>query len=197
MVAWAAGRGPERSKASAASCMIEKPRRVRLTWRSSIHWRLAVREDMPHLIVERPRSGGDRGRNRRAKSWMDLPKQQGMGHGHVLAGRYKVLNDNLAPLRRYLERQVGRPWNKVYSEICRNLRADNAVQQHVRQHLADFVAIKPRRIIGSYGTGAEKQRYSRLWSQLLYVDPSDGLLKRTDQLPELKLARRKARARAT
>ena len=156
-----------------------------------------MRKDMQHLIVERPRRGGDRGRNRRAKSWADLPKQQGMGHGHVLARREKMLSDNLAPLRRYLERQVGRPWNKVYSEICLSLRVDNAVQQHVREHLADFVAIKPCLVVGSYGIGANKQRYSRLWSQRLYVDPRDGLLKRTDQLPQLKAARRKAKAQAT
>jgi hypothetical protein len=74
---------------------------------------------------------------------------------------------------------------------------DSAVQQHVRDHLADFVCIKPCREIGSYGMGVEKQRYSRLWRQRLYVDPRDGLLKRTDQLPQCKAARRKARARAT
>jgi hypothetical protein len=95
-----------------------------------------------------------------------------------------MLNENLAPLRRYLERQVGRPWDKVYSEISRHLRVDNAVQQHVRDHISDFVAIKPRR----------RERYDWLWYQRLYVDPDDGLLKRTDRLPEakaLRLARRR------
>src|SRR5438309_9686382 len=29
----------------------------------------------------------------------------------------KWLNENLAPLRRYLESNVGRPWSKVYAEI--------------------------------------------------------------------------------
>lgn len=38
------------------------------------------------------------------------------------AGGSKVLNENLTPLRRYLERQVGRPWNKVYSEIAVGLK---------------------------------------------------------------------------
>ena len=34
----------------------------------------------------------------------------------VRAYGYKSLNENLAPLRRYLVRQVDRPWNKVWSE---------------------------------------------------------------------------------
>jgi hypothetical protein len=40
----------------------------------------------------------------------------------------KALNENLAPLRRYLLKQIGRPWNKVFSEICQNLRVDSVVQ---------------------------------------------------------------------
>ena len=34
-------------------------------------------------------------------------------------GGFKVLNENLAPLRRYLEAQVGRPWDKIYSRSLR------------------------------------------------------------------------------
>jgi hypothetical protein len=104
-------------------------------------------------------------------------------------------NENLAPLRRYLERQVGRPWDKVYSEIARHLRVDNTVQQHVRDHLSDFVAVKPRRLSGrGYLAAVGTERRDRLWHQPLYVDPQDGLLKRTDRLPEAKALRR-ARSR--
>src|SRR6266536_2639198 len=100
-----------------------------------------MRKDMSRVIVERPRLGGGRHRKGRAVPLEDLPKQEGIGRPYT--GDWKTLNENLSPLRRYLERQVGRPWNKVYSEISRHLRADNAVQQHVRDHLRDFVAIKP------------------------------------------------------
>jgi hypothetical protein len=123
----------------------------------------------------------------------ELPSHEGMGRPYVLSGDCKSFNENLKPLRRYLERQVGRPWNKVYSEISRHLRADNTVQQHVRDHLRDFVAVKPRRRSGAlYRTADGKDR---LWYQPLYVDPRDGLLKRTDRLPEAKALRR-ARRRA-
>lgn len=146
-----------------------------------------MREDMSRVIVERPRLGGDRGRKGRVVPLEDLPKQEGIRRRHVLSGEVKRLNENLAPLRRYLEQQVGRPWGKIYSEIACHLRADNTVQQHVRDHLANFVAITPRRLSGRFSLlGGE----TRLWYQPLYVDPKDGLLKRTDRLPEAKALRR-------
>ncbi len=152
-----------------------------------------MREDMSRVIVERPRLGGGRHRKGRAVPLEELPSHEGMGRPYTLSGDCKSLNENLSPLRRYLERQVGRPWNKVYSEISRHLRADNTVQQHVRDHLRDFVAVKPRRRSGAlYRTADGKDR---LWYQPLYVDPRDGLLKRTDRLPEAKALRR-ARRRA-
>src|SRR5262245_11066334 len=105
-----------------------------------------MREDMSHVIVERPRLGGGRARKGRAVALDDLPRHEGMRRPHKRSGDWKTLNENLSPLRRYLEHQVGRPWDKVYSEIARNLRTDSTVQQHVRDHLHDFVAIKPRRL---------------------------------------------------
>src|SRR5262245_24160795 len=133
-----------------------------------------MREDMPHVIVERPRWGAGRSRKGRAVPLEDLPRHEGIRRPHMLSGDWKMLNENLAPLRRYLEGQVGRPWNKVYAEISRHLRADNPVQQHVREHLKDFVAIKPRRICDSYtAPGGRREHHDRLWYQPLYVDPED------------------------
>jgi hypothetical protein len=145
-----------------------------------------MRADMSRVIVERPRRGG-LNRPGRVLPFDDLPHHEGMRRRHYIAGDWKELNENLAPLRRYLERQVGRPWDKVYSEIAAHLRADNTVQQHVRDHLRNFVAVKPRRYVGWYA-----KPLSGLWHQPLYVDEKDGILKRTDRLPEEK-ARRRAR----
>lgn len=147
-----------------------------------------MREDMSRVIVERPRLGGERGSKGRAVALDDLPKQEGMRRRHVLSGDSKMLNENLSPLRRYLERQVGRPWNKVYAEVCRYLRSDNTVQQHVRDHISDFVAVRPR-----WWTTPRLGLY-RLVFEPLYVDPKDGLLKRTDRLPEAKALRRARKA---
>jgi hypothetical protein len=147
-----------------------------------------VREDMAKVIVERPRVKAFKTRKGRCRDLDDMPAREGMRRGHALRGDRKQLNENLAPLRRYLASQVGRPWSKVYSEISAHLRVDNAVQQHVRDHLTDFVAITPRRNIRGWRSSFD----SGLWYQRFYVDPGTGLLCRTDQLPEEK-ARRRAR----
>jgi hypothetical protein len=150
-----------------------------------------MRDDMARVIVERPRIPGFKSRKGRQRALEDLPKHEGLRRAQSLRGDRKQLNENLAPLRRYLEGQVGRPWNKVYAEIAMRLRVDNTVQQHVRDHLRDFVAITPRRQIHDWRTSM----CGGLWWQPLYVNPVTGLLCRTDQLPEMKAHRRAMRHR--
>jgi hypothetical protein len=76
---------------------------------------LTMREDMYKVIVERPRRGkeGD-ATAARLREDFDGPMRLGMRAGYG----YRSLNENLAPLRRYLHAQIGRPWDKVFSEIC-------------------------------------------------------------------------------
>lgn len=146
-----------------------------------------MRADMSRMIVGRPRRGG-RYRRGRPVPLEDLPHREGIRRRHQISGGSKELNENLAPLRRYLARQVGRPWDKVYADIAAHLRVDNTVQRHVRDHLHDFVAIKPRRRYDWYFPypGEGKVPFSRPCYQPLYVDEKDGILKRTDRLPEEK-----------
>jgi hypothetical protein len=103
-------------------------------------------------------------RRGRAVPLDDLPHREGMRRPHAVSGHAKELNENLSPLRRCLERQLGRPWNKVYSEIAAHLRADNTVQQHVPDHLRNFVAIHRRRRHGWYFVypGDRKEPFSHL-----------------------------------
>ncbi len=135
-----------------------------------------MRADMARVIVERPRIPDPNPRRGRAVPLDDLPKQQGMRRPYAPNG--KALNENLNPLRRYLEKQVGRPWDKVYAEISAHLRPTSAVQQHVRDHLHDFVAVKPRRLANQL----RQRRGSDLWHQPFYVHPRTGLLCRTARL---------------
>jgi len=110
-----------------------------------------MRHDMHEVIIERPREGSHWGHRRRmrrvdpkhvAKADPEsLPLRMGHKRWVTLSGNYKLLNENLAPLRRYLLKQVNRPWNKVWSEVCANLKPTSTVQQHVRDHIGDFVAI--------------------------------------------------------
>jgi hypothetical protein len=149
-----------------------------------------MRKDMAKVIVERPRiraSGKGKGR---LQDIEHLPSYEGMGRAAALrCSDRKVLNEKLAPLRRYLAAQVGRPWNKVYSEISAHLRVSSAVQQHVRDHLRDFVNLKPSRNIHPWS-----EARAGLWRQPFFVHPCTGLLCRTNRLPEARARLRKIKA---
>jgi hypothetical protein len=135
-----------------------------------------MRKDMAKVLVERPRRIDSAARRGRSLPDELLPKSIGMRRGVHEAGGFKPLNENLAPLRRYLERQVGRPWNKVFSEIAANLKSSSTVQQHVLDHIKDFVQLHPMAAARLWpGIGLR-------WYQGLYVDPRDGLLKRMERL---------------
>lgn len=131
-----------------------------------------MREDMANVIVERPRRGSSgRLKGRIDQDLESQPAKQGMKYR--LADT-KSLNENLAPLRRYLAGQVGRPWSKVYSEISAHLKPTNAVQQHVRDHIRDYVVTNV-----SYNKAGEPMNDRGWWySYDFYVDPRDGILKR-------------------
>jgi hypothetical protein len=134
-----------------------------------------MREDMYKVIVERPRRGkeGDAAAARLRNS-IDGPMRLGMRAGYG----YRHLNENLAPLRRYLRGQIGRPWNKVFSEICTGIDRRNTVQQHIHQHIGDFIAINVERREGRLVNLADRWRYSNTGvSQELYVDPGSGLIR--------------------
>lgn len=47
----------------------------------------------------------------------------------------KSFSDNDNPLRRYLYKQVGRPWDKVYSEICEVADSRSVSGYHLLQHV--------------------------------------------------------------
>jgi hypothetical protein len=150
---------------------------LRITYYRAFH----MRHDMHKVIVERPRRGS-RGPFRRAAgeknaSADDLPGKQGMRRRY-LRGELRELNENLAPLRRYLRKQVGRPWNAVYSEISQRLRSSSAVQQHVRDHIWDYV--ERNVTIGSDGLAYYAPGF--LTRQLplrigdMFIHPDTGLL---------------------
>jgi hypothetical protein len=148
-----------------------------------------MRDDMFEVIIERPR-WGSRMRHRRRAQRIDakvavardpdqLPSQFGLRRWADL-GTSKSLSENLAPLRRYLETQVNRPWDKVWSDISANLATGSTVQQHVRGHVGDFVAITTS---SKDGIVQVHDHYGRIMPlndthYRLYVDPRTGLLRR-------------------
>jgi hypothetical protein len=141
-----------------------------------------MREDMFKVIVERPRRGArswPRARNRLAGE-DDLPTKIGVRREIAVKGlQSRWLNENLRPLERFIGKQVGRPWDEVFSEIAETLAPGHVVKAHVRLHISDFVA---HVAIGKEGEwlGVHTRRGSARpmpWRQPYYVDPRDGLLK--------------------
>lgn len=145
-----------------------------------------MRKDMSKVIVERPRLGHSDGKLRPGRT-RPLEDEDGeplraRAPARSRPVKTKALNENLAPLRRYLAAQVGRPWNKVYSEISANLKPTSTVQQHVRDHIEDFVAVKTRMVAGKVRTararfGGPDVAIEEDWRPF-FVHPRTGLLKR-------------------
>jgi hypothetical protein len=141
-----------------------------------------MRADMAKVIVERPRRGGHVSKGTgRVRDMEDLPRNQGMTRPHRMNWGGKELNENLAPLRRFLMSRVGHAWDAVYSEISAHLKVTSAVQQHVRDHVKDFVVTKVHMDAHGelWGTnwGSPYKLSEGYWSKELYVDPQDGILK--------------------
>jgi hypothetical protein len=160
---------------------------------------------MSKVLVERPRVGGEGKkhvrhnrrdtkqnlRNASKDEDVDVWSFHSMKRLHTSTpGSYddrKQLNENLNPLYRYLNKQVGRKWDEVYSEIMSNLNLNNAVQYHVWQHLIHFGIVETRTWIEndkvmqhSYCGPEEVQASYRI---SFFVDPSDGILRKYDRSP--------------
>ncbi len=137
-----------------------------------------MREDMYKVIVERPRWGhGKRGwEGRSYRNSEDRPGKIGIKKGYVDT---KFLNENLAPLQRWLQSQVNRPWSKVYAELSANIDSRNVVQAHIYAHIDSYVSQHLRMVDGELHytgrSGGELRpvRDSGVW---LYVHPVTGFL---------------------
>jgi hypothetical protein len=136
-----------------------------------------MRPDMSKILVERPRPPSRVPRGRDGRKFRD---QSDAGFLPMKAGYRdpKSLNENLRPLARYVARQVGRPWDKVYSEMRAVIDGRNPVQRHILEHLGQYVAIHTRVVDGHLiDLGKQFLGLRRVW-QPLYVDPRTGLLRR-------------------
>ena len=139
-----------------------------------------MRPDMSKVIVERPRRRGydTNGKGRRQDPDLQV-SHEGMRAPHIRHWGGKELNENLAPLYRFLRSKIGQRWDDVYSEICENIRVTNTVQEHIRVHVKQMVTVKiwidddgepwdmdgnPRKLSNT--------PYAKYW-----VDPRDGVLK--------------------
>jgi hypothetical protein len=142
-----------------------------------------MRQDMKHVIIDRPRIGGRHKKSRPKGSmrrWQrllaeDYPKSESTARRRLYGWDCKQLNEHLSPLRRWLRSNCGRPWSEVYSEICAGLSVRNATSAHVRDHAERYVLGTTQMINGVVCDSMGKP-IRRGW-HLFYVDPRDGTLR--------------------
>ena len=148
-----------------------------------------MREDMKHVIIDRPRQGGEGGKSRAPKGslrrWLripedEYPRSESSSRHRRYGWRCKGLNEHLSPLRHWLRSECGRPRNKVYAEICESLSVRNATTAHVRDHAEKYVLRDARLIDGvlcdSKGEPINVSGWRPNW-HAFYVDPRTGILR--------------------
>jgi hypothetical protein len=155
-----------------------------------------MRSDMANVIIDRPRTGGNRGKSvppkgtkrklQKALASEDceqLAKRESNAPGRVYGYDCKQLNEHLSPLRRYILSCVGRKWDEVFSDICKNISQDSAVQSHVRDHVFDYVETQV--VINKDGKLSCKPSNKHRWYvdflyKMTYVHPTTGVLCRNE-----------------
>ena len=111
-----------------------------------------MRADIAKKLVERPRYGGGGNYNLRSSKregknpdkWESLPQQESCKKVNILRYSGKYQSEYFPPLEGFLRKNVGRPWDKVNSEIREHLSANSTIHKHVLDHLyRDFVELNP------------------------------------------------------
>jgi hypothetical protein len=145
---------------------------------------------MAKVICERPRCRGDGGYKARAHrrrlnridGETDL-RGEPMRRHHQEAFRAKGLSLHLAPVKRFLASAVGRPWDKVYGEICAVMMKTSTVQQRLfLRLLAHKVEFHSFTIDGIPHTVIGNGRTRELGDGQLYVS-EHGILRRHKRHP--------------
>lgn len=107
-----------------------------------------MKEFFSKQIIERPRSGSSEGFHRiRARinyrdqdGLEELSTRQSMRRPYKERFIEKSFRDNLNPLERFIAKNIGRPWNKVKSEVVLTNDDRNVSQRHLLEHFfKDYV----------------------------------------------------------
>lgn len=167
-----------------AKVVTEKPRRGHSN-RSKKHGRRLTRGEVDAIVVseaETPPAGDLPAET----PPVDPPAQMAPSRAKVSRnGQYgwhhKEFSDRLGPLRKYLRRQVGRPWNTVYSEMNASLDKRSLTGLHIWDHVKYEVEIHT--YLGPDGKTVypcPRWRWVTAANQApvagLYVHPRTGLL---------------------
>jgi len=146
-----------------------------------------MREDMFKIIVEPARKGGRH--STKSKLRLDRCEERTRVTGRRLVsekgGAKKWNRVSLSPLKRYLDKQVGRKWDEVHSEIFSHVDGSDAIKSRMQGYIDRFVKCDiwydrhgMLRCAGEWYYDGDPS----CWWTRLYVDPADGVLKRTKDL---------------
>ncbi len=144
-----------------------------------------MRNDMAKVVTEKPRRGHGNSSmktaRRLSKGDFDADDHGPMRHAVSRNRQYadpKTFSDLLGPLRRYLRKQVGRPWNAVYSDLSAALDKRSLTGLHIWDHIRQEVEQRCELGAGGrvlcYQAAARYRGGEPVWG--LYVHPMNGLL---------------------
>jgi hypothetical protein len=155
-----------------------------------------MRSDLNKLLCERERYGSSKdfgefrhsaraeniGLDRLADD--EVTESTFSGERESMKKRYNIgwdkkeLNENLNPLYGFIRKSVGRPWDKVYSELCKSFDKRSVINQHILDHLFQYVRVntvlRDNKIyaIDKWGDEDPLDRTSARY----YVHPKTGIL---------------------
>ena len=154
-----------------------------------------MRDDMANVVTERPRRGhGNKSKKTTGRSIRGydpdrdydeatrLPVARGRQYGYEA----KEFSDLINPLGRYLRSCIGRPWNKVHSELSHRLDRRSLSGLHIWGHIR--WEIETDCYIGEDRLAYSNDRtygLSEYPVDGLYVHPKTGLI-REQRRPRLK-----------
>lgn len=159
-----------------------------------------MRDDFAKVLVERPRFGHDRSfkdvRHKKdyAENEMYFGGRESMKKRYDTWSDRKEFNENLNPLKGWLRTCIGKNWNKCYSELRKKFDARSVINNHILEHLFQYVEIHT--FIDEHGRTVvhDPSPYSSPAIRPIaecykdfYVCPKNGTLKVTQKLPKKSL----------
>jgi hypothetical protein len=135
---------------------------------------------MHKVVVERPRYGSRRTNRKWGKRVTFVPDAEyddqagfaSSGCVRQYGAERKWFSDVLGPLKGFLHSNLGRPWDKVYSELRQGLDVRKVTGRHIFDHLESMVET-------DCSLGADRSIYDgtgRYRVSGFYVHPKSGLL---------------------
>jgi hypothetical protein len=111
----------------------------------------------------------------------------------------KTFNENLNPLKGWLRSCIGKKWDKCYSELRKKFDARSVVNNHILEHLYDYIQVHTKiidgRVLGLHRWKSDGWVPVKELSHDYYVCPKDGTVKVTNKAPRRSIIKEKEAAK--